>query len=188
MTVARGSRGVCRPVLALVAAFSLLLLGPGTGGAAPAKKCVAKRAGRAKVRRTCSRRARHRLRLAPLRAVAVPPPSAPPNAGPETQGPPSGRSISRLAKCELVVRGPCDIYTDKFWEMQAKYADKESGFAEYPVSPECDQVCAAVEYYLYPDGTLGSTVWAVDPCAPAGWRLLYWPYDGPTCIPEPHSP
>jgi hypothetical protein len=85
-----------------------------------------------------------------------------------------------------VIRGPCDIYTDRFWELQAAYADKEIAFAEYPGSPECEKVCAAVEYYLYPDGTLGSSTWAVDPCVPAGWRVLYWPYDAATCIEEAH--
>ena len=173
----------------LGAAFSLLIVWPGTSGAAAGKKrCAANHAGSAKagVGRNCSRRTHHRYGLASLRAVGLPAGDAQAVAalGPRTQEQPGGRRVSALAQCELVVRGPCDIYADEFWEMRARYAAKESAFAEYPASPECAQVCAAVEYYLYPDGTLGSATWAVDPCVAAGWRVLDWPYDGPTCIQE----
>ena len=92
--------------------------------------------------------------------------------------------VSSLAKCELVVRGPCEIYTDKFWEMQAKYAHREFSFGVYPGPPDCYAVCPAVMVELFPDGTFGGA-WALDPCAVDGWRPLRWPYEGPTCLPPP---
>jgi hypothetical protein len=79
------------------------------------------------------------------------------------------------------------VYSDTYWELLAKYKRFEIGTGEYPYHPACMEawereepvVCAAVIVVLYPDGTLGSGSWVIDPCVPEGWRL--WEPDPPSC-------
>src|SRR5262245_42654347 len=128
---------------------------------ARAKKCLKRTIGKPAQRRLCRAGVSRGFRVAGTTHAAPAPTAAPlPAEAP-------GEKVAPNARCELVVLGPCSIYTEKFWELQAKYEHFENGFAAYPVSPVCaevGQVCAAVEYYLYPDGTLGSNPWMPDPC------------------------
>jgi len=108
-----------------------------------------------------------RLRRAKSETSDDPSPGGPP----EPPGEPDPR-------CELV-EGDCSIYSDRFWELQAKYERFEIETGVYPYHPECMEagergepiVCPAVIVFLYPDGTLGSSHWVIDPCAPGGWRI-----------------
>lgn len=106
---------------------------------------------------------------APPQEVAEPPdPRDPPEEIPEI-----GLSCEPEAS-------ECSIYSDKYWELLAKYERFEIAPGVYPYPPECMEAweaglrvfCATVITYLYPDGTIGSGAWAVDPCALKGWRLL----------------
>ena len=89
-------------------------------------------------------------------------------------------------RCDLV-EGDCSIYSDNYWKLRAKYERFEIGAGVYPYHPECMEawengeriLCPAVIVFLYPDGTLGSSHWVVDPCAPQGWRILG--SDPPSC-------
>jgi hypothetical protein len=91
-----------------------------------------------------------------------------------------------VPRCELV-EGDCYIYSDAFWLLLARYERFEAATGVYPMPPECMEavaeeradVCPQVITYLYPDGTLGSAPWVVDPCAPGGWRL--WESGAPVC-------
>lgn len=66
--------------------------------------------------------------------------------------------------CELV-EGDCSIYSDKFWELLAKYKRFEIGVGVYPYHPACMEAweegksiaCATVLVHLRPDGSLGMT-------------------------------
>jgi len=80
--------------------------------------------------------------------------------------------------CERV-EGDCDIYSDTFWELLARYERFEIDVGVYPMPPECMEaeaegrpvVCIQVVTFLYPDGTLGGQAWVIDPEAPGGWRF-----------------
>jgi hypothetical protein len=162
--------------LAAALVFASVLTVPAEGRTvrpAKAKHCTKRTSGKLVKRRLCRALVR---RAVPVTAVTPAVPGVPPLASPAA---PSDQ-VAPNARCELVVLGPCSIYTEKFWDLQAKYEPLEIAFASYPVSPECGEVCAAVVVYLYPDGTLGSSVWIPDPCAPGGWRILD-PFDPPPC-------
>lgn len=89
-------------------------------------------------------------------------------------------------RCELVP-GDCSIYSDQFWELQAKYQRFEIATAVYPYPPGCMEAwengepisCIAALAFLYPDGTIGTSHWFIDPCSPKGWR--FWEPDPPSC-------
>lgn len=89
-------------------------------------------------------------------------------------------------RCDLV-EGDCGIYSDRFWELQAKYQRFEIATAVYPYPPECMEAwengepigCIAAIAFLYPDGTIGTSHWVIDPCSPKGWR--FWEPDPPSC-------
>ena len=106
------------------------------------------------------------------RSVATEDPSSGSPSGPPADPP---RTPPR---CELV-EGDCSIYSERFWELQADYERFEIGTGVYPYDPECMEAwergesigCPDVIVFLYPDGTLGSSHWVVDPSAPGGWRL-----------------
>lgn len=57
----------------------------------------------------------------------------------------------------------CSAYSDKYWELLAKYKRFEIGPGVYPYHPKCMEAwergesiaCAAVIVFLRPDGTLG---------------------------------
>jgi hypothetical protein len=91
---------------------------------------------------------------------------------------PAGPSGAVERRCEIV-KGDCSIYSDEFWRLQAAYAPYEVETGVYPKPPLCLKmeaegepvVCIEVETYLYPDGTLGSDPWVIDPASPQGWRL-----------------
>jgi hypothetical protein len=173
--------------MALVAMFAALALSvsaaPASAGAAtaeakaPAGKCPlkARSAHAAAARRVCRKRARaraRRQRQAQRRRAQAPVPSVPVAAPAPIQEPPTGRQVSHLARCEIILMGPCDIYTDKFWEMQAKFAHLEYETGTYPGHPECSGPCPAAVAHLYPDGTIGYALWVPDACAPGGWRMM----------------
>lgn len=89
-------------------------------------------------------------------------------------------------RCELV-SGDCSIYSDLFWELQAKYQRFEIATGVYPNPPGCMEAwengepifCIMAIAYLYPDGTIGISGWFIDPCSPKGWR--FWEPDPPSC-------
>lgn len=175
----------------------------------PRRDC-SKRKGHAKPGRRHCRQKKQRRR-APAAAIPEPvagapsPPASPtaamsqeiapePNghAEPEVpkEGPPKEKSPLPLPipRCELVP-SPCSIYSDKFWELLAKYKRFEIGTGVYPYPPECMEAqeaglpvgCLTVIAVLRPDGTIGGG-WMIDPCAPNGWRN--WEPDPPPCPPE----
>lgn len=110
------------------------------------------------------------------------PPGSPLPVEPPGEDPPP----SVTPRCELVP-GDCSIYSDRFWILLAKYERFEIDTGVYPMPPECMEageknpsvVCTLAIVFLYPDGTMGSSSWVVDPCAPNGWR--FWEPDPPTC-------
>jgi hypothetical protein len=114
------------------------------------------------------------------------PPVTDPPEPPLSDPPTSPDPPSVTPRCDLV-EGDCSIYSDLFWELQAKYERFEIGTGVYPYQPECMEAwereepigCAAAIVFLYPDGTLGSSNWVIDPCAPEGWRV--WEPDPPSC-------
>lgn len=179
----------------VAAVFASLLIAPTPGNAGttvkkPAKRhCKKGKAGPKAKGRSCRAKARSD-------ETPMPGPSGIP-AAPVVDAPPSAfeRPIAPNARCELVVNGPCSIYTEKFWELQARYERFESSFAVYPVPPDCAEQsqpggppvpCPAVEAQLYPDGSLeGGGGWFVDPCAPAGWRRWSGPDDPGPCSAVP---
>ena len=81
-------------------------------------------------------------------------------------------------RCDLV-EGDCSIYSDRYWKLREKYERFEFEPGVYPYHPSCMEAvesgepvgCPAAIVFLYPDGTLGSSHWVIDPCAPGGWRL-----------------
>lgn len=83
------------------------------------------------------------------------------------------------SRCEIIEIGNCVIYTVDFWRVQAYYEEFESAAGVYPSPPVCMKAtketegggCPTVEAYLYPDGTIGTALWVVDPEEPKGWRL-----------------
>lgn len=102
-------------------------------------------------------------------------PPEPPSSDPPTSPDPPGVT----PHCDLV-EGDCSIYSDLFWEMQAKYERFEIATGVYPYPPQCMEAwekglpvgCVTAIAFLYPDGTIGLAHWVVDPCAPDGWRLM----------------
>ena len=114
------------------------------------------------------------------------PPNPPPEEDPFGPPPKEDPPPSVTPRCELVP-GDCGIYSDQFWILLAKYERFEIDTGVYPMPPSCMEAgekglpvgCIQAIVYLYPDGTLGSSSWVVDPCAPKGWR--FWEPDPPTC-------
>lgn len=96
---------------------------------------------------------------APDAPVETPEPHPP--LGPK-ETPPIG-DPSPMPRCELV-EGDCSIYSDKFWELLAKYRRFEIDTGVYPMPPGCMEAqeagkpvsCIQVITYLQPDGTLSS--------------------------------
>lgn len=92
---------------------------------------------------------------------------------------PAGPSGAIEPQCALV-EGDCVIYSNEFWRLRAAYAPYESQVGVYSAPPSCLKaesegepvVCPQVITHLYPDGTLGTDPWEVDPAAPNGWRLF----------------
>lgn len=108
----------------------------------------------------------------------------PPEKGPGGPGGPKGPGgpAGPLPSCDELPGDDCSIYSDKFWELLAKYSRFEPHWAsqpgEYPEPPDCMEaqetgpvMCPQVVTLLYPDGTLGGSPWVPDPCAPKGWRF-----------------
>lgn len=95
--------------------------------------------------------------------------------------------------CELV-RGDCDIYSELFWEMRARYERFEApwlGIGVYPYPPNCMEAaeraaeqggeavgCVTAIAFLYPDGTVGLGHWVIDPESPAGWSQCIFDSEG----------
>lgn len=121
---------------------------------------------------------------------APPPPPPPPlKKDPPTTKPwPEEPPFPGIPNCEIV-EGDCSIYSDKFWELLAKYKRFEIGTGVYPYLPSCMEAqaaglpvaCATAIAFLYPDGSTGHSHWIVDPCAPNGWRFTNLQ---PPCSPE----
>lgn len=113
-------------------------------------------------------------------------PESSPPPPPESEEPPAV-----TPRCELV-EGDCSIYSDKFWELLAKYERFEIAPGVYPYPPSCMEAweanepifCIAALAFLYPDGTIGIGHWVVDPCAPNGWSLMG---PEPPCSPSEES-
>ncbi len=114
----------------------------------------------------------------------APPPTPPEDPAPPTDDEPptdDGRD------CELV-QGDCDIYSDLFWEMRARYERFERpwlGTGVYPAPPDCMEaaerepvMCVTAIASLYPDGTIGLGHWVLDPESPAGWSLCIFDSEG----------
>ena len=92
--------------------------------------------------------------------------------------------------CDDLPGDDCSIYSDKFWELLAKYSRFEPNWASepgvYPEPPDCMEaqetgpvMCPQMVTFLYPDGTLGGESWVIDECAPKGWR--FYGEDPATC-------
>lgn len=95
----------------------------------------------------------------PAEETPEPDPPLPPKESPYKEGPPP--LPSPTPRCDLV-EGDCSIYSDKFWELLAKYKRFEIGTGVYPMPPGCMEAqeagkpvsCIQVIVYLQPDGTL----------------------------------
>ncbi|HEU5064068.1 MAG TPA: hypothetical protein VFT79_13095 [Solirubrobacterales bacterium] len=116
-------------------------------------------------------------RLPPRPIRAFPGPQGEPGAKGEPG--PMGPSGAIEPRCEIV-EGDCLIYGNEFWRLQAAYEPYELDVGVYPAAPSCLKAqvegeplaCTQALTYLYPDGTLGTDSWLLDPEAPKGWRFF----------------
>lgn len=154
----------------------------------------ARRECRANGRRAPATRRRACRRKTPTQLPVVAGPTLVATSSAESNDdPPSGNPAEPPAdspgvtpRCDLV-EGDCSIYSDKFWELQVKYERFEIKTGVYPYLPKCMEAwergeptgCLTVIAFLYPDGTVGTSNWSIDPCSPKGWR--FWEPDPPQC-------